>query len=188
VKHQVPGTSIQEYTELPRFFQALRRAYKGIDIVRGNHDVGLDEIDLEGVHVHPASGFAIEDVGFVHGHTWPSQEVMSRRTLVMAHNHPAVLFKDGLGNIMTEPCWVRAPVRKDPSSKYMELPEEVILVPSLNRSLRGSPINLSDGKLLGPLFSQSIVDLPNAKVYLLDGIFLGLVKDLLVKRPKRYKC
>jgi putative SbcD/Mre11-related phosphoesterase len=186
VKHQVPGTSIQEYSELPRFFQALRRGYKIIDVVRGNHDVGLEEIDLEGVHIHPASGFVFEDVGFAHGHTWPSQAVMASRTLVMAHNHPAVMFRDGLGHTMTERCWLRAPVKQGSSSKYMELPEEVILVPSLNRTLQGSPINLADGKLLGPLFTQEIVDLPNAKVYLIDGIYLGMVKDLLVERPQRY--
>lgn len=186
VKHQVPGTSDQEHSELPRFFHSLARAFKDIDVARGNHDVGIEDIQFRGAHIHPSTGFVIGDVGFVHGHIWPSDEVMSKRTLVMAHNHPAILFRDGVGHITTERCWLRARFKEEAHGRYPELPEEVIVVPSLNRSLAGSPVNLEGGRQIGPLFGKGMIDLENAQVYLLDGIHLGNVKSLMVKRPKRY--
>ena len=186
VKHQVPGTSEQEHSELPRFFHSLARSFKDIDIVRGNHDVGIEDIAFSGVHIHAATGFSLGEVGFVHGHVWPSNQVMSRRTLVMAHNHPAVLFRDGVGHIMTERCWMRCRFKEEAFSRYPELPEEVIVMPSLNRTIKGSPVNLEGGRMLGPLFSKDLIDLDNAQLYLLDGIHLGTVKSLRVKKPKRY--
>jgi hypothetical protein len=186
VKHQVPGTSEQEYSELPRFFHSLSRAFPEIDVVRGNHDVGIEDVFFTGVHIHPATGFSIDEVGFVHGHIWPSNEVMSRRILVMAHNHPAVLFRDGVGHVTTERCWLRCSFKPEAHSRYPELPEEAVVVPSLNRSLQGSPVNLVGGRQIGPLFGKGMIDLENAQAYLLDGIHLGPVKSLMVEKPKRY--
>ncbi len=186
VKHQVPGTSEQEHAELPFFFDSLRSSFEDIDIVKGNHDVGVEDIAFSGVHVHDAGGFVIGDVGFVHGHVWPSNRVMATKTLVMAHNHPAVLFRDGVGNIMTERCWMRCNFSEKALSRYTELPDEVIIVPSLNPMLQGSPVNLQGGKLLGPLLSEKMIDVGEARLYLLDGIFLGKVKNLIVERPSRY--
>ncbi len=187
IKHQVPGTSEQEHSELPRFFHSLKKVFAEIDVVKGNHDVGIEDIAFEGVHIHSPSGFVTEKVGFVHGHVWPSFEVMSSKTLVMAHNHPAVLFRDGVGNIMTERCWLRASFNEKARERYSELPEEVIIMPSLNPTIKGSPVNINGGKLLGPMFTQGMIDIDAAQVYLLDGINLGTVKSLRVERPKRYR-
>jgi uncharacterized protein len=187
VKHQVPGTSDQEHSELPRFFHSLAKAFGEIDVVRGNHDVGIEDIFFTGVHIHPATGFTIGEVGFVHGHIWPSNAVMAKRTLVMAHNHPAILFRDGVGHITTERCWLRGGFKEEAHSRFPEFPEEVIVVPSLNRSLQGSPVNLIGGHQIGPLFGKGMIDLENAQAYLLDGIHLGNVKSLMVKKPKRYQ-
>ncbi len=187
IKHKVPGTSEQEHSELPMFFDALRSTFDDIDVARGNHDVGIENMAFSGVHIHPASGFVIEDVGFVHGHVWPSNQVMAAKTLIMAHNHPAILFRDGVGNLMTERCWLRCRFTEHALSHYTEVPEEAIIVPSLNPSLKGSPINLTGGKLLGPLLSEKMIDLDNSEVFLLDGIHLGKVKNLRVERPKRYE-
>jgi uncharacterized protein len=186
VKHQVPGTSEQEHSELPRFFHSLSRSFAEIDVVRGNHDVGIEDVFFTGVHIHSATGFSLGDVGFVHGHIWPSNEVMSRRTLVMAHNHPAVLFRDGVGHITTERCWLRSKFKKEALSRYPEIPEEVVVVPSLNRSLQGSPVNLIGGRQIGPLFGKGMIDLDCVNVYLLDGINLDRLRNLMVEKPRRY--
>jgi metallophosphoesterase superfamily enzyme len=68
--------------------------------------------------------------------------------------------------------------------RYNELPDELIIVPALNRILGGSPVNLKGRKLLGPLFSNGMVDVDEAEVYLIDGIYLGTVKNLIVQRSK----
>lgn len=187
VKHQVPGTSDQEHSELPRFFRSLAKAFREIDVVRGNHDVGIEDMSFTGVHIHPATGFSIGEVGFIHGHIWPSNAIMAKPILVMAHNHPAIMFRDGVGHITTERCWLRCGFKEEAHSRYPELPEEAVVVPSLNRSLQGSPVNLIGGHQIGPLFGKGMIDLENSQVYLLDGIHLGSVKSLMVKKPLRYQ-
>jgi putative SbcD/Mre11-related phosphoesterase len=184
IKHQVPGSTRQEYAEIPRFLRTMKRAFGAVDVVRGNHDGQIENLIPEGVDLHPSTGFVVDDVGFAHGHTWPSPQVMSRETVVLAHNHPSILFEEGLGNVTAERCWVRCRMKDKAHQRYNELPDELIIVPALNRTLGGSPVNLKGRKLLGPLFSNGMVDVDEAEVYLIDGIYLGTVKNLIVQRSK----
>ena len=179
VKDTVPGTSKQEYREIPDFFERLKPVFENIDVVRGNHDTNIEEFLPKGIRIRPSGGMVMGDVGFVHGHTWPSDEVMGCRTLVMAHEHPAVMFRDGVGRQTTEPCWFRGRFR-DTSERYARLPESFIIVPSFNRMLGGSPMNVNGGRFLGPLVSDEFMFLDDAELYLLDGIDLGRRKDLMV--------
>jgi uncharacterized protein len=185
IKNKVPGSTHQEYAELPRFFRTLLRHYKNVDVVRGNHDTNIEDLLPPGVHIHPSTGFRIEDVGFAHGHTWPSPEVMAARVLVIGHNHPTVALEDSLGNISKEPCWVRFRLLPQANTRYVEVPEEIIMVPAFNRSLGGSPVNIEKGRLLGPLFGEGMADIASARVYLPDGIYLGEVGDLMVRSRSR---
>jgi uncharacterized protein len=187
VKNKVPGSSQQEYAELPRFFRSLQRHYEQVDVVRGNHDTNIEAFLPEGINVHPSTGFRIGDVGFAHGHTWPSAEVMACRTLVIGHNHPTIALEDSLGNVSKEPCWVRVKVKEQAHKRYVELPDEVIMVPAFNRTLGGSPVNIERGKLLGPLFSEDLVDIRKGQVYLPDGIYLGTVGALMIKSRSRVR-
>jgi putative SbcD/Mre11-related phosphoesterase len=187
VKNKVPGSTQQEYAELPRFFRALKRHYGEVDVVRGNHDTNIEDFLPEGITVHPSTGFRIGDVGFVHGHTWPSPEVMACKTLIIGHNHPTIALEDSLGNISKEPCWVRFKLKETAHQRYVELPEEIIMVPAFNRTLGGSPVNIEKGKLLGPLFGEDMVDLKDARVYLPDGIYLGMIGSLMIRRDAKVR-
>ena len=180
VKDTVPGRSRQEYQEIPAFFEKLRERYDRIDIVKGNHDTDLEEFIPFGIRIHQASGMVMGDVGLVHGHTWPSEEVMRCGTLVMAHEHPAVMFKDGVGRHMTEPCWVRGSIVSG-GARYPEHPERFVIVPAFNRLLGGSPVNVIDGRFLSPIINSGMTDLDSSEIYLLDGIFLGKRSDLMVQ-------
>jgi len=184
IKNKVPGSTRQEHAELPKFLGALKRHYRHVDIVRGNHDTEMGDLVPDGVDVHPASGLRVGDVGFAHGHTWPSAEVMASRTLVTAHNHPTVALEDSLGNIIKEQCWLRFRLKERSYKRYLEVPEEIIMLPAFNRVLGGSPVNLRKTRLLGPLFSEGMADLENAEVYLADGIFLGTVGGLAISSDK----
>ena len=179
VKDSVPGSSNQEFREIPEFFERLMRIFDIIDVVRGNHDTNLEEFLPKGVKVRPAIGLRIGDVGYIHGHTFPSQDTMKCQTLIMAHEHPAVMFRDGVGKQTTEPCWFRGSFRKT-CEKYDQLPESFIIAPSFNRMLGGSPMNVNNGKFLGPLVSEEYMDLENAELFLLDGINLGKRCDIMV--------
>lgn len=187
IKNKVPGSTHQEYAELPGFFRALKRHYKVVDIVRGNHDTNIEKFLPDGINVHPSTGFVIGSVGFVHGHTWPSPEVMACRTLCIAHNHPTIALEDSLGNVSKEQCWVRFKLREKAYKRYVEVPEEVIMVPAFNRSLGGSPVNIRSAKLLGPLFTEGMADIDEARVYLPDGIYLGTVGSLMIGKDRRIR-
>jgi len=56
------------------------------------------------------------------------------------------------------------------------------VMPAFNDLRAGQPVNEARGRLLGPLFRNGLVDVLAAKVYLIDGTFLGPVRDLLVRR------
>jgi putative SbcD/Mre11-related phosphoesterase len=187
IKNKVPGSTHQEYAEIPQFFRALKRHYPVVDVVRGNHDTNIEDFLPEGVKVHPSTGFRIDDVGFAHGHTWPSAEVMASPTLIIGHNHPTIALEDSLGNISKEPCWVRFKMKSQAHQRYVELPDEVIMVPAFNRTLGGSPVNIERGKMLGPLFGKDMADLSKARVYLTDGIYLGQVGALMISSRSRVR-
>lgn len=184
IKDSVPGSSKQEYREIPEFFERLLERFDIVDVVRGNHDTNIEEFLPPRVRVAPASGLLIEDVGFIHGHTWPSDKVMTCDTLIMAHNHPTVMFMDGIGRTSTEPCWVRGRFTET-DEKYKTLPRSFVIVPAFNRMLGGSPVNVHDQELLGPLLNSKYVDMDSARIHLLDGIDLGTRSALMVKSEKK---
>jgi len=186
VKDSVPGSTKQEYREIPDFFNTMIERFDIVDIVTGNHDTQIEEFLPKHVNVIPASGLVIDRVGLIHGHTWPSAEVMASETLIMAHNHPTVMFRDGVGKRTTEQCWFRAPFTDAPSV-YEKRPKETIMIPSFNRLLGGSPINVKEEGFLGPLMNSGMVDIDGAGVFLLDGTYLGKRRNLMVADRDRTK-
>ena len=185
VKDSVPGSSKQEYKEIPDFFERLLEKFDIIDIVRGNHDTNIEEFLPSEVKVRPASGMTLDNIGYIHGHMWPSESVMGSKVLIMAHNHPAVMFKDGIGKQMTEPCWIRGNFIQN-NEKFDPCPESFIVIPAFNKMLGGSPMNVFDEKFLGPMMNSGILDLDNSHIYLLDGVDLGKRSNIMVK-GKEYK-
>jgi putative SbcD/Mre11-related phosphoesterase len=189
VKDAVPGSSKQEFREIPEMFERLFRKFDFVDVVRGNHDTNIEDFLPPGVRVHSASGMVLDDVGYIHGHTWPSEEVMSCSTVVIAHEHAAVMFRDGIGKQTTEPCWMRGSFLNG-GGRFEHHPDSFILMPAFNRMLGGSPVNTNGGKFLGPVLNSGMLDLDNAEIYLLDGIDLGKRTDIMVddrhaNRPDR---
>ncbi len=179
VKHRVPGSTRQEHREIPRFFRRMTDAYPRVEVVRGNHDGGLEEFLPEDVSVHPASGLRLNDVGLLHGHTLPSKRLDSCDTLICGHNHSRMAFMSPQGSGPTEPCWLRVPYRPGET-------KELIVLPAFNPNLGGSPVNIEGEGFLGPVLNNPALDIDNALVYLLDGAALGRLKDLRVP-GRKYK-
>ena len=186
IKDSVPGSSKQEYREIPDLFQAMLEHFDIVDVVVGNHDTQIEDFLPKHVNVHPASGMKLGDVGLIHGHTWPSADVMASKTLIMAHNHPTVMFRDGIGKRTTEPCWFRTKFT-DAQSNYLERPDELIMIPAFNRLLGGSPVNVVGEGFLGPMMNSGMIDVDEAQIFLLDGICLGRRRDIMVSGRDRSK-
>ena len=62
-------------------------------------------------------------------------------------------------------------------SEFEKTEIEVIVVPSFNDLLGGYPINRKF-EMISPIFKSGIVDLGESEIYLLDGTYLGKLKEL----------
>ncbi len=208
VKNTVVTAKSSEWHDIPEFFTDLENYVKDIAIVRGNHDANLEPLLPESVRLLPSTGTAVGNVGFFHGHKWPSPALLKCRILVMGHLHPVVVFRDPAGFKITSQVWVKAKCDTNQLSKVLlqkqrikieGTPEETVekyydfkpktcqlfIMPSFNDFLGGRPINLTnptrEGKtrtMIGPVLRSEAVDLSNSEIYLLDGTYLGTLNQL----------
>jgi putative SbcD/Mre11-related phosphoesterase len=180
VKHNVPRTTWQEWRELPSFFEELLKRAQ-VEIIPGNHDGDLEGMIPRGARMLPVTGVRYGEIGFIHGHAWPSREVLQVEQLVMGHNHPALELRDKMGGRVVEPVWLRARLDSSrlPEEVRVKNSPEVIVMPSFSRLIKGAPVNRQMAEeLIGPLFRCGALSLGEAEVYLLDGTYVGRVKDL----------
>jgi putative SbcD/Mre11-related phosphoesterase len=184
VKHKVPGTSWQEIKELPEFFRYFRKLVD-IEIVPGNHDGLIEEHVLKGVKIHPRAGVLIGDVYYMHGHTWPLDDFLMAKHLVMGHIHPGVEFRSPLGYRWVEDAWLRAEFDQEKiKEKYgVSAGPDVIIMPKFNDHAgtiaMNKPLPEIEGKYSetpGPI--MKMLKFGEAKAYLLDGTLLGPLKKL----------
>ena len=181
VKHNVPLTSRQEHYEIPSIFNGLKGKVKEVHVTPGNHDGNLKNMLPDWVILHNSKGFVHEGVGFYHGHTWPSKEVMNCSQVVIAHEHPTIQFIETLGERDTRPCWAKAKFIPEATKKYYPGSKpELIIIPAFNDILGGTPLNEKEVKFLSPVLTNKLVDMDDAEIYLLNGTFLGKLKDLRV--------
>jgi len=174
VKHRIPSVGYHEDRVVRPFLESLAETYDDVTVVAGNHDGGLSSILPEGVIALPGKGAGTGDIGFCHGHVWPSPDAMRTTALLMGHIHPSVLLVDSLGSKTNEKCWVRARLkRKLVLDRYDSCPDEIVVVPAFNPLLTGTPVNARSGAMLGPVFRNDLVDLDTMTAYLLDGSNLG---------------
>ncbi|RLF28400.1 MAG: phosphoesterase [Thermoplasmata archaeon] len=179
VKHNIPSLTSQERVDVKRFFETIQR-YGVVHVLPGNHDGGIKKIvsmsSTSKVMVHPSDGFVIGGVGFVHGHRWPSSEVMGCEYVVVAHTHPTVMLRDRMGYMAFEPCWLKGRFFLNQlRRRYPDAADPyVVVMPAFNPLCGGIAVNKE--QLLGPIVR--IMDVENAEVYLLDGSCLGRVRDI----------
>jgi putative SbcD/Mre11-related phosphoesterase len=210
IKHTVATAEISEWHDVPDFFTELKTLINEIQIIRGNHDGNLEPLLPEGIKTLPSSGTIVGDVGFFHGHRWPSPMLLKCKTLVMGHVHPVVAFRDPAGFRITRQVWVKVGCDKDQlvrilleknKIKIENSPQETLfkhygikpktlqlfIMPSFNEYLGGKPLNEKNSgeeakgeKIVGPILRTNAVNMENAEIYLLDGTFLGTLSQLKV--------
>lgn len=175
IKHNIPSATIQERRDVRNFLWIIQE-YGTVHMIPGNHDGFIRKLSPDEIIIHPSDGFTVENIGFVHGHRWPSEEIMQCEQIITAHTHPTIMFTDRLGYKTFESCWIKGMFLKNklkekyPNSTY----PEILIMPAFNPLCGGISVN-QEG-VSGPI--GKIMDLKNAQIYLIDGTSLGRVKDI----------
>lgn len=207
VKDAIAKIEMEEWRDIPNFFEAVNKQVSDIQVVVGNHDGNLEPLIPETTKIIPPTGIIFGDAGLFHGHAWPAPELLGCRSLVTGHVHPTVAIRDPMGFRMTKQVWVKASCNgeklaksllnhlgansKEPSSMLDSQfgvtinVSQLLIMPSFNQFLGGRPINEKkvgrkekSGAFIGPVLRSGSVNLNDAEVYLLDGTFLGTVNQL----------
>ncbi|MGA8303995.1 MAG: metallophosphoesterase [Thermoplasmata archaeon] len=193
VKHPIVGLPPPLRPVVFAFFAELLSEDLAVEVVLGNHDVGLVRHLPREVAVHPANGVVLEGVGIFHGHCWPSNRVLRASRLVAGHLHPgfrlAPTSDDPLGK---RPCWVRVEVDPKPTRtlrarRHSDLrAREIVILPPFNPLAGIEALNRqrpARGRsfLFGRFLSAGV-----ARAYLLDGTDLGTIptRSKSARRPR----
>jgi putative SbcD/Mre11-related phosphoesterase len=207
VKDAIAKVAMEEWRDIPEFFEDIQKQVSDIQVILGNHDGNLEPLLPENVKIVPSTGTSFGDVGLFHGHAWPAPELLECKSLITGHVHPTVAIRDPMGFRMTKQVLVKAPCdgmqlaktlrersgAKNSNSNLSAVLEEhkvkvnvsqLFIMPSFNQFLGGRPINeRKRGKkkgeaFIGPILRSGCVNIDEAEVYLLDGTFLGTVDQL----------
>ncbi len=129
-----------------------------ITLVKGNHDGGLDCLE-----VFSSRGIRIGKFGLFHGHAMPDEDVMQAKTMIFAHAHPSVLIRDYIGGTKVR-VWL-----------FGEFDgKDVVVMPAFNDLCASTAVNLE--KPAGVIFKRW--DYKKADAIMLDGTYLGRVEML----------
>jgi uncharacterized protein len=208
VKYTVVASEPGEWHDIPDFFSEIKKHVAEIGVVRGNHDANLEPMLPENVTMHPATGVVLGDVGLFHGHKWPSPALLGCKTLVMGHLHPVVVLRDAAGFKLSRQAWMRVDCDPQALARLLLrkhrvkvegsveetlqrhygvklASEQLFIIPSFNDFLGGRAVNERRSRreadvesLIGPVLRSNAVDMDDSELYLLDGTFLGTLRQL----------
>ena len=201
IKHSIGVDRAYNWREIPQFIEELVKTVD-ITVIPGNHDGDVIALLPRSVNLGDVHGEVVtidhHKVGLIHGHAWPSSEVLECDTIVMGHNHPTVRrVKDVSSPQIGRPDRRRAShvipvvlkmklnrncVRKSQGQLEMEdMASTLVVLPSFNDLLTGVYVNRPGARLQGPFFENGCAKLESGEVYSTDGIFLGSM-ELLQKQ------
>lgn len=179
LKQPIVGMSPPLRRELFEFFSTLLSTGLNVEVVPGNHDVGLVRALPREVRLHGASGTRVGNVGIFHGHAWPSNRVLRSPTLVTGHLHPGFRLApstDAPGG--KSRCWLRVEFPPPAASRRRRkhgplLARELIVLPALNPLTGTESLNRSAPARYRTFLWKRFVLQGTARAYLLDGTDLG---------------
>lgn len=199
VKHTILADSDYNWEIVPEFMENLVNHVE-TTVIPGNHDGNLKALLPRSVDITDVRGLLIgskkDQIGLLHGHSWPSAEVMNAKMIVIGHNHPTIRrFRDAsvpeLGRSSrrryagTVPVVLKSKLDKNCVRRAMGVledfnDEEALLVtlPGFNELLSGVSVNSPKSEFQGPLFENQCATLLDSEVFSIEGIFLGSVEWL----------
>ena len=181
-KHPIVGTPPALRGVVFDFFAELLHEGLTVELVLGNHDVGIVRHLPREVVVHPATGIVRGSVGVFHGHRWPSNPVLRAPTLVAGHLHPgfrlAPTAEDPEGK---RRCWVRVerspPKPRSTRRRRHIVPRarEIVILPAFNPIAGTESLNRERPARGRSFLYHRFLASGVARAYLLDGTDLGVL-------------
>jgi len=174
-----PGEA--EGTEIERLLDAVTGRVP-VTVVKGNHDGDIEDAaaDYDAVDVTPGHGVRMGEVGFAHGHTWPSPAVLAADVVCVGHEHPTVRLEDDVGGTRVERTWLRGSLAPGPFAEAfpdrdLDADGDLVVFPAFNDLSGGTWVNVAGQGFLSPFLPDGLAD---GEAYLLDGTRLGPYRDV----------
>ncbi|WOF16332.1 phosphoesterase [Methanoplanus sp. FWC-SCC4] len=175
VKHSIPVTTKQEFFEMPNIFRDIRRKVP-FKVIPGNHDIGIEKF-LKPDEILSKEGVLINNTGYMHGHTYPSKNLLGHLILA-GHHHPVAYLYDEVGcSLKAQPAYVLSEISVENTRYDSEVPKEttrVLFVPAFFELAGGMDVRELSKSRLSPL-SRSIIE-ETAEVFLSDGTYINNLK------------
>lgn len=178
VKHPIVGTPRALRPVLFDFFATLLGEGLSVDVVPGNHDVGIAPHLPREVALRASDGIVLDGVGIAHGHRWPGPRVLAAERLVLGHLHPGVrLAPSSERPTGKERCWVRLEVdarRRDgrPAPRPVRF-RELIVLPAFNPLAGTEALNRERPRRGRSFLYHRFLARGTPRAYLLDGTDVG---------------
>ena len=173
--HAIGDAWTDERDEIETLLRAVAEKIP-VTLVLGNHDGAVEAVagDIDTVTLAPGHGTRIGEVGFAHGHTWPSPDVLDADVLCTAHEHPVVKLEDEVGGGRIERVWLRGNCDSAPFIDFHDTdfsgPDDLVVFPAFNDLSGGTWVNIEGQEFLSPFLPEALAD---GQAYLLDGTRLG---------------
>jgi len=148
LKHEFSKTRYSEKKELEDFLDFLDREFEDIIVVQGNHDTFLESLVKD---VGRFVKYHLEDgILFTHGHQKLSDldAEGGYETVVIGHEHPALVLKDEIGVKEKVDCFLYG---------EMDNGNNIVVLPAFSKISGGSKVNqVPQGKLLSPILKEEV--------------------------------
>ncbi|MGC8600049.1 MAG: metallophosphoesterase [Nitrososphaeria archaeon] len=156
LKHEFKTATYQEWNEVKKLSEELKKLFSEIIVIRGNHDNFLltisNKIGLNVIEEHREKGYL-----FLHGHRLPD-DYNGVQTVVIGHEQPAVVLKSGYDRVKVHVILYG----KD------KLGHKFICLPAFSPIASGVEVNITPKEeLLSPFF-HSTVDIDELKAIAVD--------------------
>ena len=169
VKSSIKSITKSEWSDVPLFFNEIKKKITDIILIPGNHDTSIQRLIPNDVTLISHSGLVLNNTLFTHGHTMPSENFSHIKKIILGHIHP--IFFDQGSVLNGQRVWVSLTARKEyifPSTKGKI---EILVVPSFNKYLYATH-KQKYKKSISPII-QRIKKFESAKVVTLDGSIIG---------------
>lgn len=168
VKSSVRGIGRNEWDEVPKFFQEIRKRCDVV-LIPGNHDANIQRLVPDNISMISSTGMVEENVLLTHGHTLPSENFSHVDKIIMGHLHPVFFEENSVIN--GQRVWVTIKTEKDKIFPDRSGELEITIVPSFNKYFYATHRKRYK-KSISPIIDR-IDSVSNAKVITLDGTIIG---------------